>query len=102
MSAPYDYRWQQIREAHLRKEPLCRACRQEGRVNAGTQEQPLEVDHIIPLRQGGPRDEDRNLQTLCHTHHNQKTAAERAGKRWRRKGCDVNGLPLDLGHHWHK
>lgn len=34
-----------------------------------------EVDHIIPLHQGG-LDEWENLQGLCHEHHAAKTAKE--------------------------
>lgn len=101
MPAPYGYLWQKVRDQHLKIEPLCRACKQAGRVTAGTPEQPLHVDHITPIKQGGAEFSHDNLQTLCIDHHNQKTAAERAGKPWRRKGCDANGMPLDPGHHWH-
>ncbi len=41
-----------------------------------------EVDHVIPLEQGGT-DDDANLQTLCHECHAEKTAGEqrvRAGQ----------------------
>ena len=39
----------------------------------------LEVDHIIPLHQGGP-DNASNLQTLCKACHAAKTASEAAGR----------------------
>jgi 5-methylcytosine-specific restriction enzyme A len=39
-------------------------------------ESNLEVDHIIPLVQGGS-DDDCNLQTLCKPCHLKKTVAER-------------------------
>lgn len=96
--------WQRIRKRHLKKEPLCRICRLMGRVNGGTLEQPLHVDHIVPrdpLRLVPYKaDRDDNLQSLCFLHHNQKTAAERAGKPWRIKGCDVHGQPLDPNAAW--
>ena len=95
----YGYRWQQRRAAHLRKEPFCRICKLRGRLVFGTKERPLHVDHIIPVDRGGTDDES-NLQTLCIDCHNQKTAAERAGKPWRIKGCDVTGAPLDPNHPW--
>ena len=49
----------------------------------------LEVDHIIPLAQGG-RDDPDNLQTLCRSCHMEKTAQEntkpltRDEKKWNR------------------
>lgn len=66
----YDARWERLREEHLNKEPLCRACAHLGRVTAAT-----DVDHIIPFH--GLNDplrlDDRNLQSLCHSHHSIKT-----------------------------
>lgn len=35
-----------------------------------------DVDHIIPLRDGGAPFERSNLQGLCHSHHSSKTAGE--------------------------
>lgn len=73
----YGYRWSKVRAHHLRHEPLCRTCLREGRTTAGQ-----EVDHIIPKSDGGA-DECRcpdlaacPLQTLCASHHSQKTARE--------------------------
>lgn len=95
----YGYTWQRIRLAHLKREPLCRPCLAAGRVNGGAPSLPLHVDHIVPLADGGTNLQE-NLQTLCHEHHNQKTAAERNGKMWKPKGYDLDGNPLDPGHHW--
>ena len=39
----------------------------------GCTERATEVDHIVPLRQGGTSEAD-NLQTLCKRHHSRKTA----------------------------
>lgn len=50
--------------------PLCVACDKLGRVSAA-----LELDHVIPLWEGGP-DADSNLQGLCIPCHAAKTAAE--------------------------
>lgn len=49
------------------------ACRHCGSV--GT-EQTLELDHVIPLHDGGP-DAESNMQTLCSPCHASKTTAER-------------------------
>ena len=34
------------------------------------------VDHIIPIRQGGPALDERNLQTMCDSCHSRKTRHE--------------------------
>jgi 5-methylcytosine-specific restriction protein A len=54
----------------LSEEPLCRQCRTEGRTVAA-----VEVDHIVPRRQGGT-DDRSNLQPLCTSHHSAKTMTE--------------------------
>lgn len=54
----------------LRDNPLCVMCRAEGRTGVA-----VEVDHIVPLADGGADHED-NLQGLCAQHHREKTAAE--------------------------
>lgn len=57
----------------LTEEPFCQAINEYGRrCNAIDR---LEVDHIVPRANGG-KDERNNLQTLCHTHHSQKTYRE--------------------------
>lgn len=67
----YGHRWRQARLVHLGSEPLCRACLGEGVVRAGNQ-----VDHIVPHRGDAGLFWDRgNWQTLCDSHHSQKTAS---------------------------
>lgn len=61
---------QSRRTLFLSRHPLCAHCSEEGKVTVAT-----EVDHIIPLHQGG-LDEWENLQGLCHEHHADKTAKE--------------------------
>jgi 5-methylcytosine-specific restriction protein A len=69
-SRGYGGEWPRIRLEVLRPEPLCRNCTEEGLVTVAT-----EVDHIVPLGQGGTHDE-ANLQPLCHRCHMRKTARD--------------------------
>jgi 5-methylcytosine-specific restriction protein A len=55
----------------LRTSPLCTECLKAGRAVAAT-----ELDHVIPLRDGG-RDDETNLQGLCHQCHTDKSLRER-------------------------
>ncbi|WP_083440374.1 HNH endonuclease [Aquincola tertiaricarbonis] len=63
-------RWTEIRERILRRDPLCVPCQAKGVVQASEQ-----VDHRIPLEQGGT-DDDANLQGICKACHVEKTAGE--------------------------
>ena len=64
-------RWRRRRLQVLMRNPLCVDCQAEGRVTAAT-----EVDHIVPVSQGGTDDDD-NLAGRCHAHHHAKTVRER-------------------------
>lgn len=63
----YDRQWRTLR-AQLAAEqpPACDVC--------GTTDR-LELDHLTPLRAGGPND-PANLHWLCRRHHAQKTTRE--------------------------
>lgn len=90
----YDRRWRKLRLRVLRDEPLCRFCKQQGRTTLAQV-----VDHIVPKREGGT-DARENLQPLCAPCHDSiKAAMEKGGVV---RGCDINGLPLDPGHHWNQ
>ncbi len=67
----YDVRWEKVRGMHLRAEPLCRICTEQGRVTAATL-----VDHIQPIADGGERLDESNLQSLCSRCHADKTAED--------------------------
>ena len=60
----------------LRANPLCAICLMRGLAT-----QAMEVDHVIPLHQGG-LDVDSNTQNLCVDCHKEKT--KRDGSRWRK------------------
>jgi 5-methylcytosine-specific restriction protein A len=87
-------KWLGIRARMLSLNPLCVECQRIGVVRAAEQ-----VDHIVPLSQGGT-DDDANLQGLCTEHHLRKSTLERGATY--RAGCDANGWPLDPEHHWQR
>lgn len=66
----YGATWQRLRAMILAEEPLCRECAKEGRTELAT-----DVDHITPIKQGGPNTR-ANLQPLCKMHHSRKTMSE--------------------------
>ncbi len=58
--------WQKARMMHIRNEPLCRRCGDVATM----------VDHIRPIRAGGERLDDGNLQSLCRRCHAIKTTED--------------------------
>jgi 5-methylcytosine-specific restriction protein A len=84
--------WRVVREEHLRLEPFCRKCKEQGIHTLGNV-----VDHIKPHR--GDMDlffEKKNLQTLCGSHHSKDKQLEEL--RGYATGCDEQGNPLDPRH----
>jgi len=86
--------WHRLRTAQLRDNPLCRLCADLGHTTPATV-----VDHIQPHKGNESLFYDAaNLQSLCkRCHDSAKKSQELTG---RLPGCDVNGGPLDPGHHW--
>jgi 5-methylcytosine-specific restriction protein A len=62
----------QRRAFWLSMHPLCATCERAGRVTAATQ-----VDHPIPIEDGGA-DNESNMASICDACHLVKTNAERA------------------------
>ena len=77
----------------LSMHPLCVVCEDEGRTRAAN-----EVDHIVPLFNGGA-DDETNLQGLCEDCHKAKTRADLGQGT---KGADVTGAPTDPLHPWNR
>lgn len=75
------------RERWLRAHPLCVSCEARGALAEAT-----ELDHITPLSRGGAED-DSNLQGLCHTCHEAKSAAEMG--RAIRQTIGIDGFPVN-------
>ena len=63
--------WHALRRQVLTEEPICRYCHAA---------QSVEVDHVLPLHQGG-QDVRANLCGACHACHALKTGREAARAR---------------------
>lgn len=96
--------WRRLRDAVLAREPLCRTCQAQGRIREATQ-----VDHIIPLAQGGTNAVS-NLAPICADCHKFKTANESAQAQGKRTKVAIGegGWPVSArvaarnkpGSHW--
>ena len=71
----YDGAWKRVRAWFIRLHPLCAHCLTKGRVTP-----VADVDHIVPIAQGGARLDADNLQSLCRPCHRRKTEQDK-GKR---------------------
>lgn len=79
--------WEKLRrQVFDRDKGLCQPClKKKGRITAGR-----EVDHIMPVHQGGT-DDLANLQTICTDCHTDKTLRERGVEKPR---IGLDGWPL--------
>lgn len=77
------------RQQWLREHPLCVHCEAltPSRTTAAA-----EVDHVIPLSQGGADDES-NFQSLCVEHHLEKSKRERGHAYHPKHRIGVDGWP---------
>jgi len=65
----YDRQWRKVKQLYLKRWPWCRECLKQGKLVKATQ-----VDHRKHLSGDHERFFDqRNWQSLCATHHSQKT-----------------------------
>lgn len=67
----YDGTWRKVRLMKLRQNPICET--------EGCGQMASEVDHIVPMAQGGQRLDMENLQALCKPCHSRKTVTEDGG-----------------------
>ena len=88
----YDHAWHKIRKTKIRRNPLCEICEQHDI------DTPATVVHHIKEITTHPelRLTMSNLMSLCHDCH------EALHGRLAVAGCDVDGLPLNPGHGWHR
>lgn len=64
--------WRKLRALKLSQQPLCEEC-----LTHGTHTPASVADHITPINRGGVALDIENLQSLCSTCHNKKSAKER-------------------------
>ena len=70
--------WKAVRRRHLNSHPFCEECLKNGKRTAA-----VIVDHIIPIKQGGAKYSENNLQSLCQSCHSSKSIKE--GSRFGKK-----------------
>ena len=63
--------WKHLRQNYLIEHPFCMECWKAGRLTKATV-----VDHIVPIKQGGPAMDESNLQSLCASCHGSKSIRE--------------------------
>lgn len=61
----YDARWDKISKGHRRKNPFCVLCEQQRLATLAD-----DVDHIVPLEDGGLKYDPLNRWSICRRHHN--------------------------------
>lgn len=59
-------KWRDLRNWYIRQFPICVECGADAQM----------VDHIVPIKQGGPRFSQENLQSMCNSCHAQKRQRE--------------------------
>lgn len=68
-----DRRWSGFRKEKLRQHPLCQWREADG---TKCRRPATEVDHKVPLAEGGERFSWDNTWCLCSPHHTEKTTAD--------------------------
>lgn len=95
-SSPYNRSWRKARLHFLQRNSLCVFCLAQNKVEPATV-----VDHKTPHRGDDNLFWDQaNWQSLCKCCHD--SAKQRLEKTGHLPGSDVQGMPLDAQHHWHK
>jgi 5-methylcytosine-specific restriction protein A len=69
--------WRKLRAQYIRLNPLCAECERNDKLTDCTGKGAGVVDHIQPIRLGGEALDINNLQTLCTSCHNIKSAKEK-------------------------
>ena len=64
--------WRKLRQMILHKQPICVMCQQKKRYKTANT-----IDHILPINKGGAVWSIDNLQALCTSCHNKKSARDK-------------------------
>ena len=68
----YDKKWQKFRAWYLRQYPMCEHCSERG-----VDTPAKDLHHVIPLRDGGEKLDEENVQGLCRSCHSRETVKEK-------------------------
>lgn len=68
--------WRELRKMFISEHPLCKWCEEEGIVKEADV-----VDHIQEIKDGGEMLDQKNLMSMCHPHHLQKTNWNRSKRK---------------------
>ncbi len=71
-------KWRKLRAAKLNADPECET--------PGCLELATQVDHVVPVAEGGERYDPDNTMSLCVPHHREKTQQEARRGRERKRG----------------
>ncbi len=75
--------WQTKRQMQLKREPLCRYCKEQGRITAATV-----ADHITPHKGNAEAFWNNELQSLCKHCHDSIKQRQEHGKEMAVVGID--------------
>ena len=64
--------WKSTRNSFIKANPWCVDCQKEGKKVLATV-----ADHIVQVIKDGPKHDWNNLQGLCSSHHNARSAKQR-------------------------
>ena len=68
-------RWRDFRTVYIQANPFCEECLKKDIYTDATGKRGV-VDHIDPINNGGAVFDKANVQTLCNSCHNKKSARE--------------------------
>jgi len=80
--------WARLRAKIRKKINHCELC--------GAQDTLLICDHIVEIKDGGAKLDEKNIQVLCNTCHNNKTYDKKVIRTWLKTKAEIEAV-LDRG-----